>query len=82
MAFMITKLYTTHVVVYVQFLLKLPVVFAEIRPPKPKKIKSNSCTFSVRRSVSVRFRRICESAHRVLGILIFRFGFGSVSVCM
>ena len=67
MAFMITKLYTTHVVVYVQMLLKLPVVFAEIRPPKPKKIKSKSCTFSVRRSVSVRFRfrRICESAHRV-----------------
>ena len=37
MAFMITKLYTTHVVVYVQILLKLPVVFAEIWPPKPKK---------------------------------------------
>ena len=37
MAFMITKLYTTHVVVYEQILLKLPVVFAEIRPPKPKK---------------------------------------------
>ena len=56
-----------HVVVYVQILLKLPVVFAEIRPPKPKKIKSKSCTFSVRRSVSVRFqfRRICESSHRV-----------------
>ena len=55
MVFMITtcKLYTTHVVVYVQILLKLPVVFAEIRPPKPKKIKSKSCTFSVRRSVSV-----------------------------
>ena len=67
MAFIITKLYTTHVVVYEQILSKLPVVFAEIRPPKPKKIKSNSCTFSVRRSVSVsfRFRRICESAHRV-----------------
>ena len=65
MVFMITKLYTTHVVVYVQILLKLPVVFAEIR--KPKKIKSKSCTFSVRRSVSVRFRfrRICESARRV-----------------
>ena len=61
------KVYTTHVVVYVQILSKLPVVFAEIRPPKPKKIKSKSCTFSVRRSVSVRFRfrRICESAHRV-----------------
>ena len=53
MAFMITKLYTTHVVLYVQFLLKLPGVFSEIRPPKPKNIKSNSCTFSVRRSVSV-----------------------------
>ena len=52
MAFMITMLYTTHVVVYVQILSKLPVVFAEIRPPKPKKIKSNSCTFSVRRLVS------------------------------
>ena len=39
MAFMITKLYTTHVVVFVQILLKLPVVFAEIRPPKPKKKK-------------------------------------------
>ena len=67
MAFMITKLFTTHVVEYVQILSKLPVVFAEIRPPKPKKIKSNSCTFSVRRSVSVRFRvrRICKSAHRV-----------------
>ena len=67
MAFMISKLYTTYVVVYMymQILSKLPVVFAEIRPPKPKKIKTNSCTFSVRRSVSVRFRRICESAHRV-----------------
>ena len=84
MIFMITKLYTTHVVVYVHILLKLPVVFAEIRPPKPKKIKSKSCTFSVRRSVSVRlrFQRICESTHRCLGILIFRFGFGSVSVYM
>ena len=39
MAYMITKLYPTHVVVYVQILLKLPVVFAEIRPPKPKKDK-------------------------------------------
>ena len=35
MALMITKLYATHVVVYVQILSKLPVVFAEIRPPKP-----------------------------------------------
>ena len=65
MVFMITKLYTTHVVVYVQILLKLPVVFAEIRPLKPKKIISKSCTFLVRRSVSVLFRHICESAHRV-----------------
>ena len=55
MVFMITKLYTTRVVVCVQILLKLPVVFAEIRPPKPKKIKSKSCTFSVRRSVSFSF---------------------------
>ena len=40
MASMIIKLYTTHVVVYVQILLKLPVVFAEIRPRKTKnKIK-------------------------------------------
>ena len=62
MTFMITKLFTTHVVEYVQILSTLPIVFAEIRPPKPKKIKSNSCTFSVRRSV--RLRRICESAHR------------------
>ena len=59
MAFMITRLYTMHMVVYVQILLKIPVVFAEIQPPKPKKIKSKSCMFSVR------FRRICESTHRV-----------------
>ena len=39
MAFMITMLFTTHVVEYVQILSKLPVVFAEIRPPKPKKNK-------------------------------------------
>ena len=39
MAFTVTKLYTTHVVVYVQISLKLPVVFAEIRPPKPEKNK-------------------------------------------
>ena len=39
MAFMITKLFTTHVVEYVQILSKLPVVFAKIRPPKPKKKK-------------------------------------------
>ena len=53
MAFMITKLLTTQVVEYVQILSKLPVVFAEIWPPKPKKIKSYSCTFSVWRLVSV-----------------------------
>ena len=47
MAFMITKLCTTHVVVYVPILLKLPVLFAEIRPPKPKKIISKLCVFSV-----------------------------------
>ena len=39
MAFMITKLFTTHVVDYVQILSKLPVVFPEIRPLKPKKNK-------------------------------------------
>ena len=40
--------------VYVKWpLLNLLVAFAEIRPPKPKKIKSKSCTFSVWRSVSV-----------------------------
>ena len=39
MASMITKLYTMHVVVNVQVLLKLPVLFAEIRPPKLKKIQ-------------------------------------------
>ena len=69
MAFMITKFIQRTWFVYVQILLKLPVVFAEIRPPKPKKInfKLKSCTFSVRRSVSVRFwfRRICESSHLV-----------------
>ena len=65
MSFMITKLYTTHVVVYVQILSKLPVVFAEIRPLK---LKKNKIKFvHVFGSVSVRFRfcRICESAHRV-----------------
>ena len=36
-----------HVVVYVQILLKLPVMFAEIQPPKSKKIKSKLCTFFV-----------------------------------
>ena len=41
MAFMITKLYTTYVVVYMQILSKLPVVFAEIRPPKPKENNKN-----------------------------------------
>ena len=39
MDFMITKLFTTQVVVYVQISLKLPVVFAEIQPTKQKKIK-------------------------------------------
>ena len=78
MSFMITKLYTMHVVVYVQILSKLPVVFAEIRPPKPKKIKSNSCTFSVRRSVSVRFR-FGAYVKALIGFKAFYF-FGSVSV--
>ena len=47
MAFIIKFIQRTWFV-YVQILLKLPVVFAEIRPPKPKKIKSKSRTFSVR----------------------------------
>ena len=38
MAFMITKVCCVGVV-YVQILLKLPVVFAEIQPTKPKKYK-------------------------------------------
>ena len=79
MAFMIIKLYFTHVVVNVQLLLKLPVVFAEIRPPKPKKIKSKSCTFSVRRSVSVRY---VKALIGFKAFYFFRFGFGSVSVYM
>ena len=37
MVFMITKLIQRTWFVYVQILLKLLVVFAEIRPPKPKK---------------------------------------------
>ena len=40
MVFMITKFIQRTWFVYLQILLKLPVVFAEIRPPKPKKIKS------------------------------------------
>ena len=36
MTFMITKFIQRTWFVYVQILLKLPVVFAEIRPPKPK----------------------------------------------
>ena len=39
MACMITKLYTMHMFVNVQISLKLPVVFAEIRPPKTEKNK-------------------------------------------
>ena len=63
MAFMITKLFTMHVVEYVQILSKLPVVFAEIRPPKPKKINQIRARFRI--GVRFRFRPICESAHRV-----------------
>ena len=63
MAFMITKFIQRTWFVCAQILLKLPVVFGEIRPSKPKKLKSKSCTFSVRRSVLVRFRCICESSH-------------------
>ena len=39
MAFMITNVIQRTWFVYVQILLKLPVVSAEIRPPKPKKNK-------------------------------------------
>ena len=73
MAFIITKFIQRTWFVYVQILLKLPVMFAEIRPPKPKKIKSKSCTFSVRLSLGL--RHFIFSAR-------FRFGFGSVSVYM
>ena len=52
MASMSTKLHTTHVVVYVQILLKLCCVmlvtnllYFYIWPPKPKKVKSNLCMF-------------------------------------
>ena len=51
--------------VYVKQPLKLPVMSAEIQAPIPKKILSKSCMFSVQLLVSVRFRRICERAHRV-----------------
>ena len=49
MAFMISKLYTMHMV---QVYIKLPVVFAEIRLLKPEKMKPNLCRFWVRHSVS------------------------------
>ena len=39
MTFMITKFIQRKWFVYMQILLTLPVVFAEIRPPKPKKNK-------------------------------------------
>ena len=80
MAFMITKVYTTHVVVsgivYVQILSRLLVEFAEIQPTKPKKNKIKIVHISARRSVRFRFRRICESAHRVKAFYFF----GSFSV--
>ena len=58
MAFVITKIIQRTWFVYVQILLKLPVVFAEFRPPKPKKIKSKSCTFS-----AFGFGSVSVSAH-------------------
>ena len=83
---MITKLYTTHVVVYVQILTKLPVVFVEIRPPKPKKIKLNLCTFSVRFRFGFGFGAYVKALIGGLRHFIFSvrfwFGFGSVSVCI
>ena len=65
-------------VVYVQILLKLPVVFAEIRPPKPKKIKSKSCTFSVRRWFRFGFG-FGAYVKALIGFKAFYF-LGSVSV--
>ena len=76
MVFMTTKLYTRHVIVYVQILSKLSVVFAEIRPPKPKKINSNSCTFSVRFRFGFGFGAYVKA---LIGFKAFYF-FGSVSV--
>ena len=85
MAFMITKLYSTHVVVYVQILLKIPVVFAEILPYKTGKNRARFL-YGVRFRFgfgayvkalkgfkafyfSFRFRCICEMA---LKILVFK----------
>ena len=79
MAFMITKFIQRTWFVYMQILLKLPVVFAEIRPQKPKKIKSNSCTFSVRR---FGFGAYVKALIGFKAFYFFRFGFGSVSVYM
>ena len=53
MVFMITKLYTTHVVVYVQILLKLPVVFAENSATETEKNKNQN---RARFRFGVRFR--------------------------
>ena len=86
MAFMITKLYTTHVVVYVQFLLKLPVVFAEIRPPKPKKNKIKfvhvfGSAFGFGFGAYVK-APIGFKAFQFFGSVSVRFRFGSISVYM
>ena len=76
MAFMITKFMQRTWFVYMQILLKLPVVFAEILPPKPEKIKSKSLTFSVR----FRFG-FGAYVKALIGFKAFYF-FGSVSVYM
>ena len=63
-------------VVYVQILLKLPVVFAEIRPPKPKKLNQNRARFRF----GVRFRfGFGAYVKALIGFKAFYF-FGSVSV--
>ena len=62
---------------YVQIFLKLPVVFAEIRPPKPKKIKQNRAPFRF----GVRFRvGFGAYVKALIGFkafyFLFRFWFG------
>ena len=61
---------------YVQILLKLPIVFAEIRPPKPKKKNQNRARFRF----GVRFRfgfGFGAYVKALIGFNVFYF-FGSV----
>ena len=60
---------------YVQIRFKLPVVFAEIRSPKPKKIKPIRARFRF----GVRFG-FGVYVKALIGVKAFYF-FGSVSVC-